>query len=222
MILHKMDVKAQAWRPVQLVGSAKSQVGGVLSSAAARTGNAGQADYAAANEVLNRVAHYTKQRFPHMCVRSIGWGPWEGGMVSPELARHFASRGVGRFHLRWSRAFVRELTDESHAEVAIGADSDWIGQSIETVVWSITTRQKIFSRTHISRYVLVPMAVVVSTFRRVAEQLGQGTRLNKLNVFNPVHIQDGLTIQYTINSGRLQLMSAAGKPLYGIQLDCIQ
>ena len=59
----------------------------LFSSVAARAGNAGQADYAMANEVLNRVAQAeAKQRRDSGCVvKSIGWGPWESGMVTPSL-----------------------------------------------------------------------------------------------------------------------------------------
>jgi NADP-dependent 3-hydroxy acid dehydrogenase YdfG len=216
------DVKVQGMEALfNLLDQQYPKLAVFFSSVAARTGNAGQVDYAAANEVLNRVAHYTKQRFPHMCVRSIGWGPWEGGMVSPELARHFASRGVGLIPIRdGAEAFVRELTDESHVEVVIGADAGLdSANQIDSVSWSITPTTQDFLQGHtFQETVLVPMALVVSAFRRVAEQLGQGVRLNKLNVFNPVHIQDGLKIQHTSNSGRLQLMSVDGKPLYGVQL----
>jgi NAD(P)-dependent dehydrogenase (short-subunit alcohol dehydrogenase family) len=66
----------------------------LFSSVAARFGNAGQADYAMANEVLNRVARALKAERPARTVVSFNWGPWDGGMVSPELARHFAEQGV--------------------------------------------------------------------------------------------------------------------------------
>ena len=94
-----------------------------FSSVAARTGNAGQSDYAAANEVLNRIAHHVKQRHPEMCVRSIGWGPWQGGMVSPELQRHFESRGIGLIPIQAGQMFVNELTDGPMVEVVVGADA---------------------------------------------------------------------------------------------------
>ena len=67
----------------------------VFSSIAARTGNPGQADYAAANEILNKLARAERARRGDAClVKALGWGPWRGGMVTPELARRFAARGV--------------------------------------------------------------------------------------------------------------------------------
>jgi len=65
-----------------------------FSSVAGAFGNRGQADYAAANEVLNKVALYLDSQWPGRVI-AINWGPWEGlGMVSEEVRRHFAGRGV--------------------------------------------------------------------------------------------------------------------------------
>jgi NAD(P)-dependent dehydrogenase (short-subunit alcohol dehydrogenase family) len=66
-----------------------------FSSAAARFGNRGQGDYAAANEVMNKLAGYLDSRWPGRVV-SVNWGPWRRmGMVSPELEKEFARRGIG-------------------------------------------------------------------------------------------------------------------------------
>ena len=66
-----------------------------FSSVSGRFGNRGQADYAAASEVINKLAQELDRHWPARVV-SINWGPWRmpGGMVSPEVARQFASRGV--------------------------------------------------------------------------------------------------------------------------------
>jgi NAD(P)-dependent dehydrogenase (short-subunit alcohol dehydrogenase family) len=55
-------------------------------------GNIGQADYAMANEVLNKAAYQIKRANPACHVVSINWGPWDSGMVTPELKRAFAER----------------------------------------------------------------------------------------------------------------------------------
>jgi NAD(P)-dependent dehydrogenase (short-subunit alcohol dehydrogenase family) len=66
-----------------------------FSSVASVFGNRGQIDYAAANDVLDKLAVALNSRLPGRVV-SINWGPWgDGGMVSPELARELARRGVG-------------------------------------------------------------------------------------------------------------------------------
>ncbi len=57
-------------------------------------GNMGQADYAMANEVMNKAAYQLKRENPGCRVISINWGPWDSGMVTPELKRAFASRNM--------------------------------------------------------------------------------------------------------------------------------
>jgi len=57
-------------------------------------GNVGQADYAMANEILNKTAHLMKLKNPNCHIISIGWGPWDSGMVTPELKKAFEERNV--------------------------------------------------------------------------------------------------------------------------------
>jgi len=66
----------------------------LFSSAAGFYGNIGQADYAIANEILNKVAHYMSRTYPRCRVHALNWGPWEGGMVTPEIRRAFAERNI--------------------------------------------------------------------------------------------------------------------------------
>ncbi|MCA9172972.1 MAG: SDR family NAD(P)-dependent oxidoreductase, partial [Planctomycetales bacterium] len=64
-----------------------------FSSIAGRYGNRGQSDYAAANEVLAKLAIDLNRRWPAR-VLAVDWGPWGGiGMVA-DLAKHMAARGV--------------------------------------------------------------------------------------------------------------------------------
>lgn len=65
-----------------------------FSSVAGFYGNAGQADYSIANEVLNKLAHHLKLVQPACQVISIGWGPWDGGMVTPQLKRIFERKNI--------------------------------------------------------------------------------------------------------------------------------
>lgn len=83
----------------------------LFSSVAARTGNPGQADYAMANEVLNLVACAERSRRGNGCnIRSIGWGPWDGGMVTPGLKTHFQQLGVPLIPIEsGAKLFVDEL-----------------------------------------------------------------------------------------------------------------
>ncbi|MEU7478421.1 SDR family NAD(P)-dependent oxidoreductase [Lentzea sp. NPDC042327] len=81
-----------------------------FSSVAGRFGNAGQSDYAMANEVLALVASDVAARRPGCTVRSIAWGAWDGGMVGPALREHFTTRGVALIDLvEGAEAFRREI-----------------------------------------------------------------------------------------------------------------
>jgi acyl transferase domain-containing protein/NADP-dependent 3-hydroxy acid dehydrogenase YdfG len=92
----------------------------VFSSVAARTGNVGQADYAMANEVLNKVAINERLRRRNCVVKSIGWGPWAGGMVGPSLQAHFDAIGVSLIDLATgARMFVAELCTPQHDQVDV-------------------------------------------------------------------------------------------------------
>jgi len=64
-----------------------------FSSIAGRFGNRGQADYAAANETLNKLALWLDARVPGRVVSAI-WGPWSGvGMVA-DLEGHLGGQGL--------------------------------------------------------------------------------------------------------------------------------
>jgi NAD(P)-dependent dehydrogenase (short-subunit alcohol dehydrogenase family) len=66
----------------------------LFSSIAGRFGNVGQSDYAAANEILNKLALWLDRRWSCRVVSAI-WGPWSGvGMVS-QLESHLGRRGLG-------------------------------------------------------------------------------------------------------------------------------
>jgi NAD(P)-dependent dehydrogenase (short-subunit alcohol dehydrogenase family) len=97
----------------------------LFSSVSARFGRAGQADYAAANEVLNKIAQEEARRRPHCRVVSINWGPWDGGMVTPALKKVFAREEIGLIPLQaGAEFFLREIdqTSDRAVEVVVLAD----------------------------------------------------------------------------------------------------
>ena len=65
----------------------------LFSSVSGRFGNAGQTDYSAANEFLNKLADHLSRKWPGRVV-SINWGPWDGGMVSEGLRNAYHQRGI--------------------------------------------------------------------------------------------------------------------------------
>jgi NAD(P)-dependent dehydrogenase (short-subunit alcohol dehydrogenase family) len=96
-------------------------------SVSGRFGNAGQVDYSAANEVLNKLADDLKGRWPGRVV-CINWGPWDGGMVTDGLRQLYASRGIGLIPVEvGTEAFLTELRLGSmSAEVVISCNVEQI------------------------------------------------------------------------------------------------
>jgi acyl transferase domain-containing protein/NAD(P)-dependent dehydrogenase (short-subunit alcohol dehydrogenase family)/acyl carrier protein len=97
----------------------------LFSSVTARSGNNGQADYAMANEVLNKMAQEESVKRSDCRVISINWGPWDGGMVCSALKRKFESRGVELIPVNaGAMCMIHEMKGgkNSPVEVIIGAD----------------------------------------------------------------------------------------------------
>ncbi len=94
----------------------------LFSSVSGRFGNVGQADYAMANEVLNKAARRLTSTLPNCNVVSLNWGPWDGGMVGPALKREFEKRGVELILLEaGARCLVEEMAGADRAvEIVLG------------------------------------------------------------------------------------------------------
>jgi NAD(P)-dependent dehydrogenase (short-subunit alcohol dehydrogenase family) len=89
-----------------------------FSSAAGIYGNAGQTDYAAANDVLDRLALHLAESGPMRAI-SVAWGPWDSaGMVSAELRREYARRGIGLIPLDAGVAGLLAEIDRPTADAA--------------------------------------------------------------------------------------------------------
>ncbi|MTJ12554.1 SDR family NAD(P)-dependent oxidoreductase [Anabaena sp. UHCC 0187] len=96
----------------------------LFSSVVGFYGNVGQSDYAIANEILNKSAHLIKHNYPNCHVMAINWGPWESGMVSAELKKAFAERGIEVIPLETgTQILVDELTtaNQDTVQLVIGS-----------------------------------------------------------------------------------------------------
>jgi len=96
-------------------------------------GNRGQVDYAAANDVLDKLA-WSLDRHLDGRVVSIDWGPWGGaGMVRAELEREYARRGVSLIDLHEGvRCLIDELRFGQNADsqvLLIGAEPALLGEA---------------------------------------------------------------------------------------------
>lgn len=99
----------------------------LFSSVSGRYGNRGQGDYAAGNEILNKLAHWFGSQISGRCV-AMNWGPWEskGGMVSAALAKQFEDAGVYVIPRDLgAKMFVDEVfADSDQVEVVYGGPLD--------------------------------------------------------------------------------------------------
>jgi len=98
-----------------------------MSSITAAFGNRGQADYAAANGVMNGFASMLAAQWPCR-VTAMNWGPWDqGGMVSEEVRKQFLSLGVQLIApAAGADAVLREIESGDRADaVAAFGDGPW-------------------------------------------------------------------------------------------------
>ncbi|MCG8919374.1 KR domain-containing protein, partial [Actinokineospora sp. PR83] len=94
---------------------------------AAALGNRGQADYAAANDALDTLSSAWALRTGHRAL-TVHWGPWapdaeHGGMVSAELGRSYAERGI-------------KLIAPDDGVAALLAELAWGSPSVRSVVYT--------------------------------------------------------------------------------------
>ncbi|BFM08082.1 SDR family NAD(P)-dependent oxidoreductase [Halioxenophilus aromaticivorans] len=94
----------------------------LFSSVSGYFGNAGQVDYAAANEVLNKLAYQFKSQHPRVQVKSIDWGPWDSGMVNAALKKAYQERGVAIIPVdTGAQIFAREYSNQSDVQIVVGS-----------------------------------------------------------------------------------------------------
>ncbi|MFJ4961814.1 SDR family oxidoreductase [Streptomyces sp. NPDC088729] len=103
----------------------------LFGSIAAVLGNRGQADYAAANDALDRLGSAWAARTGRRAL-TVHWGPWapaasHTGMVGPELARHYAQRGV-------------TLIDPEEGALALLRELAWGEETVNSVVHTASER----------------------------------------------------------------------------------
>ena len=120
-----VDTKVKGLRSViKSIDTRKLDFLVLFSSVAGFFGNAGQADYALANEVLNKSAHILRKSLPNCRVVSINWGPWDSGMVSPQLKKYFEKHNIPLIDSEEGvETLIREITSEviPAAQVVVGS-----------------------------------------------------------------------------------------------------
>ncbi len=103
-----------------------------MSSVTATFGNRGQADYGAANGVMNALASWCAARWPARVV-AVNWGPWDSaGMASPEIRAQFVARGIQPIPLEAGvKAFMKEVGAGAAAPpVVVIGDGPWSATAV--------------------------------------------------------------------------------------------
>jgi NAD(P)-dependent dehydrogenase (short-subunit alcohol dehydrogenase family) len=197
------DVKVRGLRSL-LAATAEDPLSFVylFSSVAAQFGNAGQSDYAMANEVLFQVAAAESVRRPQRPMTAIGWGPWQAGMVTAELAEHFRGSGVGLVPVHeGGRAFVATLGATTRGRrVLVSADGDRVlpgarRQRQAVIRFGMDDQPQLRDHT-ISGVAVVPVALTLDRLVAAARELDPACRevaLAELRVFRRLTVEPGRT-----------------------------
>ncbi|AFA74817.1 polyketide-type polyunsaturated fatty acid synthase PfaA [Gordonia polyisoprenivorans VH2] len=164
----------------------------LFTSVAGLYGNAGQADYAVANEALVRFAARWKARHPDRHVTAIDWGAWDAGMVDETLRAHFVARGV---ILLPPEVGVRAFTEQyghhrrDDTAVLIGEDTSLCPtiepeRSVE-VVRSLAelARQPVLMAHRIGAHPVLPATFAIGAMIGVAERSAPGRTIRRVEGF---------------------------------------
>jgi acyl carrier protein len=189
----------------------------LFSSVAGHSGNQGQADYAMANEVLNKVAALEqRRRGPRCLVRALGWGPWDGGMVDAGVRARFAGMGVPLIPLAEGARLMRdELCAAGDAEVVIGGavsghrPAEPGALKIEAEVVVDRVRWAFLDGHRVRGAVVVPVALVLEWFARAARAcrpdltLAACREVQVLRGIRLSHFDDGVAERFVLRARQL-------------------
>ena len=182
----------------------------LFASAAGFFGNPGQADYALSNEILNRVAHRVRSDHPNCRVVSFNWGPWDAGMVTPELKKMFLERGVDVIPIRaGAEELVRALQDDSGpVHVLVGGRLATHPTETPSGCRTHRLRRRLSLVTNpalndhvVGGHSVLPVVCAVSWMANAAEQLYPGYRFQRLDTFQVLKgivFDDTLAASYTL------------------------
>ncbi|MEA3428029.1 MAG: SDR family NAD(P)-dependent oxidoreductase, partial [Thermodesulfobacteriota bacterium] len=147
----------------------------LFSSITARIGNKGQADYAMANEVLNKTAQQESVNRPECKVICINWGPWDGGMVSSALKREFARNNIKLIPIdSGAMCMLREMMGDKNSPVEVVVGAEILIQKNKKNNLSLIIKREI----DVDRYPVLKSHIIggkpVVPFALVTEWLGHG------------------------------------------------
>lgn len=214
-----------------------------FSSVAARMGNVGQVDYAMANEVLNKVCQSEQKKRGAQCiVKSLNWGPWDGGMVSEPLKKHFASMGVDLIPMdRGAQIFADEMEDASteNVEIVVGGSFELWGDKkadkSEKIreIWVHKSNCSFLNSHKIEGKVIVPMMMANEWCMRLAKSILPNlfiTAVNDVKVYKGISLDhfetNGNVLQFKYSTAanesgtlvNIKIQNKKGQLFYGVDV----
>ncbi|MDA3648382.1 SDR family NAD(P)-dependent oxidoreductase [Saccharopolyspora indica] len=197
----------------------------LFTSVAGLLGNAGQADYAAANEALCRFAASWKRQRPDCHVTAIDWGAWDGGMVTPELRDLFHARGVRLLPPEaGARAFVEQFGEEHADDVCVLVGEHKSLTAGEPVAASSFTAHRDIAALAgdpvLEAHVVGAHAVLPATFGlgwmvHVVERANPGRRVVEVRDFQ---VYKGIVFDGTLPEGQQVVVEAVGGELVKVSV----
>ncbi|HMB14953.1 MAG TPA: SDR family NAD(P)-dependent oxidoreductase, partial [Pelovirga sp.] len=191
----------------------------MFSSSTGRFGRIGQADYAVANEVLNKMAQQFAQTHAQTRVLSMNWGPWDGGMVTAALKNLFVREGIDVIDLQVGAAYLlKELTatDKTvelviaggHAQDAVTEEPEppqnlYVSSAFDL---DLNIDQFPLLKSHvIDGKAVVPAAVMIEWLAHAAVHNNPGLKfqgLNDLRVLKGIILEAGQTYNLQAMTGK--------------------
>ncbi|WP_375469880.1 SDR family NAD(P)-dependent oxidoreductase [uncultured Nostoc sp.] len=193
----------------------------LFSSVTGFHGNIGQSDYAIANEILNKSGHIFKQQYPSCHVVAINWGAWDSGMVSPELKKAFAERGIEVIPVEaGTQMLVNELhpTYRENTQVVIGSPLVPFARELDSELCTYRMRRRMtveenpFLLDHaIAGSPVLPATCALSWMIDSCEQLYPGYRFfaaQDFKILKGITFNESLATEYILDVEEISKINA--------------
>lgn len=193
----------------------------LFSSVAGFYGNIGQSDYSLSNEILNKFAHHLKQVHPSCHVLAVDWGPWDGGMVTPQLKRILTKKNIQVISLKEGTATLIELLREpnSSPQWVVGSPLPFPSLKVKNDLQSyrIFRQLSLESNPFLADHVIggkavLPTVCAVGWFIDNCEKLYPGFRffsVRDYQVFKGIVFDQGLADEYLLELKETQKSSSS-------------
>jgi hypothetical protein len=191
-----------------------------------------------ANEILNRVCQSEKyRRGEGFLAKSIGWGPWAGGMVDPSLAGHFRAQGVELIPLDDGACLFADEVENRNGDCVEIVYGGGLGNESDSAIGHMAIHVHSSLHPQIASHLIqgqpvVPLAMVNGWCLAIASALNPSAKIvcvRDLSVLKGIQLQafdgvgDWLTVNCTVTgSGELldiTIADAEGTPNYQLSIE---